>query len=57
MAIANDDAGEPLKNPEFSATMERADGLIIVAPEYNHLLNLRRYSPTSLKVLDRRQRC
>ncbi|MCP6760199.1 MAG: NAD(P)H-dependent oxidoreductase [Fischerella sp. CENA71] len=36
MAIATDDAGEALKNPEFSATIERADGLIIVVPEYNH---------------------
>lgn len=30
------DAGESIKDPGFSATMERADGLIIVAPEYNH---------------------
>lgn len=36
IAIANDDAGEPLKDPQFSTTMERADGLIIVVPEYNH---------------------
>lgn len=36
MAIAVDDAGESLKDPEFSATMQRADGLIIVTPEYNH---------------------
>ncbi|MBD2515921.1 NAD(P)H-dependent oxidoreductase [Nostoc sp. FACHB-973] len=36
IAIANDDAGEPLKDPQFSGTMERADGLIIVVPEYNH---------------------
>jgi len=36
IAIANDDAGESLKDPQFSATMERADGLIIVTPEYNH---------------------
>jgi NAD(P)H-dependent FMN reductase len=32
MAIAIDDAGESLKDPEFSATMQRADGLIIVTP-------------------------
>jgi NAD(P)H-dependent FMN reductase len=30
------DAGETAKDPGFAATMERADGLIIVAPEYNH---------------------
>jgi NAD(P)H-dependent FMN reductase len=34
--IALDDEGESLKNPEFSAAMEQSDGLIIVAPEYNH---------------------
>jgi NAD(P)H-dependent FMN reductase len=31
-----DDAGEQMKDPKFSATIERCDGLIIVAPEYNH---------------------
>src|ERR1700736_1922490 len=31
-----DDAGEQMKNPKFSATVERCDGLIIVTPEYNH---------------------
>jgi len=36
IAIATDDAGESIKDPQFSATMERADGLIIVVPEYNH---------------------
>jgi NAD(P)H-dependent FMN reductase len=36
LAIAIDDAGESIKDAQFSATMERADGLIIVAPEYNH---------------------
>jgi len=30
------DAGESIKNPEFSATVMRADALIIVVPEYNH---------------------
>jgi NAD(P)H-dependent FMN reductase len=34
--IRSDDAGEALKDPEFCATVQRADGLIIVAPEYNH---------------------
>jgi NAD(P)H-dependent FMN reductase len=36
LAIATDDAGEALKDPQFSATMNRVDGLIIVVPEYNH---------------------
>ncbi len=36
IAIATNDAGESLKDPQFSATIMRADGLIIVAPEYNH---------------------
>ncbi len=36
MPIAINDAGESLKDPKFSATMERADGLVIVVPEYNH---------------------
>jgi NAD(P)H-dependent FMN reductase len=36
VSIATTDAGEALKDPDFSASMERADGLIIVAPEYNH---------------------
>jgi NAD(P)H-dependent FMN reductase len=31
-----DDAGEAMKNPDFSAAMASADGLLIVAPEYNH---------------------
>jgi NAD(P)H-dependent FMN reductase len=31
-----DDAGEAIKNPEFSATVSRADGLVLVVPEYNH---------------------
>jgi NAD(P)H-dependent FMN reductase len=30
------DAGESIKDPGFSATVDRADGLVIVAPEYNH---------------------
>jgi len=30
------DEGEDIKDPQFSATMMRADALIIVAPEYNH---------------------
>jgi len=31
-----DDAGEAIKDPSFSATVARADGLILVVPEYNH---------------------
>ena len=31
-----DDAGEQMKDPNFSAAIERCDGLIIVTPEYNH---------------------
>src|SRR4029450_12440413 len=34
--IRMDDAGEALKDSQFSATVARADGLILVAPEYNH---------------------
>jgi NAD(P)H-dependent FMN reductase len=36
IAIATDDAGESLKDPQFSSIMERSDGLVIVVPEYNH---------------------
>jgi NAD(P)H-dependent FMN reductase len=31
-----DDAGEQIKDPGFSATVKRSDGLILVVPEYNH---------------------
>ncbi len=34
--IRMDDAGEALKDSQFSATVTRADGLILVVPEYNH---------------------
>jgi NAD(P)H-dependent FMN reductase len=36
LPFATDDAGEAIKNPQFSATVKRADGLILVVPEYNH---------------------
>jgi NAD(P)H-dependent FMN reductase len=36
LALPTNDAGESLKDPQFSATIERSDGLIIVVPEYNH---------------------
>ena len=31
-----DDAGEAIKDAGFSAAMMRADGIVIVTPEYNH---------------------
>jgi len=31
-----DDAGEQMKDPKFSATIDRCDALIIITPEYNH---------------------
>ena len=34
--VPPDDAGESVKNPEFAARMTRADGLVLVCPEYNH---------------------
>ena len=36
LKFAIDDAGEALKDPTFSEQMMRADGLVIVTPEYNH---------------------
>jgi NAD(P)H-dependent FMN reductase len=36
LSLPTDNAGEEIKDPAFSATMGRADGLVIVAPEYNH---------------------
>ncbi len=36
LPIPVDDAGEAVKDPEFSETINRADALVIVAPEYNH---------------------
>jgi NAD(P)H-dependent FMN reductase len=36
LALPNDDAGEQIKDAKFSATIERADGIVIVTPEYNH---------------------
>ena len=36
MKIAIDDAGEAIKDAKFSATIARADGLVLVVPEYNH---------------------
>jgi NAD(P)H-dependent FMN reductase len=36
LPLPSTDAGEQIKNPAFSEAMMRADGLVIVAPEYNH---------------------
>jgi NAD(P)H-dependent FMN reductase len=36
MPLPTEDAGEAIKDPEFSQTMDRADAVVIVAPEYNH---------------------
>jgi len=36
LPITHDDAGESAKDEGFAETMNRADALIIVAPEYNH---------------------
>ena len=36
LRISIDDAGEAIKDAKFSATVARADGLILVVPEYNH---------------------
>ena len=36
LPLPTDDAGEAIKDREFSSKMDRADGLVIVAPEYNH---------------------
>jgi NAD(P)H-dependent FMN reductase len=36
LAFPTTDAGEALKDPQFSATIMRADALVLVVPEYNH---------------------
>jgi len=36
MPLPVDGAGDEIKDPAFSQKMENADGLVIVAPEYNH---------------------
>lgn len=36
LAISPDDAGESVKDKGFSEQMARADGVILVVPEYNH---------------------
>src|SRR5947207_3361443 len=36
LAFPVDDAGEQIKDAKFSTAIERADGLVLVTPEYNH---------------------
>jgi NAD(P)H-dependent FMN reductase len=36
LAFSVTDAGEALKDSQFSATIMRADALVLVVPEYNH---------------------
>jgi len=36
LKFPGDDAGEQIKDTRFSETCERADGLVLVVPEYNH---------------------
>lgn len=36
LAMPIDDAGEEIKDKQFSEKMARADALVIVTPEYNH---------------------
>src|SRR5690242_17816362 len=36
LKLPADDAGEQIKDKRFSAICERADGLVLVVPEYNH---------------------
>ena len=36
LRFTTEDAGEAIKDPVFAATMTRADGVVLVVPEYNH---------------------
>src|SRR6478609_9986245 len=36
LPLPTDDVGEAIKDNAFASKMDRADGLVIVAPEYNH---------------------
>lgn len=36
LPLPTDDAGESIKDAGFAGKMERADGLVVVSPEYNH---------------------
>jgi len=51
IALPADDEGESIKDARFSAAVARADGLVIVTPEYNHGFpgSLKRVLDTNLK--------
>lgn len=36
LPLPTDDAGQNIRDPEFASKMLRAEGLVIVSPEYNH---------------------
>ncbi len=36
LGVASDDEGAAAKVPSFSAALDRADGVVITSPEYNH---------------------
>jgi NAD(P)H-dependent FMN reductase len=36
LTLPINDAGEAIKQPDFSAKMDRADAFVVVSPEYNH---------------------
>src|SRR6266704_874143 len=36
LPLPTDDAGEAIKQADFSAKMNKADALVVVSPEYNH---------------------
>ena len=36
LRLTVNDAGEAIKDPEYAEKMTRADGLLIISPEYNH---------------------
>jgi NAD(P)H-dependent FMN reductase len=36
LPLPTGDAGQAIKDPGYAAKMDRADGLVIVSPEYNH---------------------
>ncbi len=51
IALPADDEGEGIKDARFSEAVARADGLVIVTPEYNHGFpgSLKRVLDTNLK--------
>ena len=36
LPLPTNDAGEAIKQADFSANMDRADAVVVVSPEYNH---------------------